>query len=525
MSKYNTKVTRSNTVTNHQGGTGFVLSDEAQLVSLLATGLSKNYYEKESDRETRLIEIMNKIASKGSEAKYFLAQAIIYARSEMGQRTVTHRAAVEMAKLVSGEPWGARFFSKRDRKAKNGGIVYRLDDMLEIAAAYEHYNKTSKTPKLSNAMKKGFKRALESADAYELSKYQAKGSKVSLVDMVNLVHPKPKNSEMEEVFKKLMTEGLSQFNTVEDKNTSAGKEVAEKILSGEIKFEDKEVALAEAKAENFRELIDSGKIGYLALLRNLRNILSADSGLVDKAGAMLTNEVAIKKSLVFPHQIDLAVEAVGSAFNTVAGRKLMEYLDTAYETSTCNLSELGFDEHTAVVVDTSASMRGGYYSNTKGSNKSPIEKAMLIGATLAKGLNADFYHFATTCEAVSYNRRDSINSIKSKGVGLIGRVGHGTAFESIFSSLTQGYKRVFIISDLQGGDSIVRGSSYQAYLRNFNVSPYIYTVDLCGYGTTMFNPANRLIQLYGYGADIYEYVKKAEVDPEMVVKKIKAIEI
>jgi hypothetical protein len=50
-------------------------------------------------------------------------------------------------------------------------------------------------------------------------------------------------------------------------------------------------------------------------------------------------------------------------------------------------------------------------------------------------------------------------------------------------------------------------------------------VDIQGYGTTMFKPGNKLVQLFGYSADIYEMIKKAEVDPKAILTEIEAIVI
>jgi hypothetical protein len=79
----------------------------------------------------------------------------VYTRSVIGQRSVTHRGAVELAKFLSGDELGKRFFTKRNRKAETGGIIHRLDDMTEIAACYMARNPGKP---LSNAIKKGFQR-------------------------------------------------------------------------------------------------------------------------------------------------------------------------------------------------------------------------------------------------------------------------------------------------------------------------------------------------------------------------------
>ena len=69
-----------------------------------------------------------------------------------------------------------------------------------------------------------------------------------------------------------------------------------------------------------------------------------------------------------------------------------------------------------------------------------------------------------------------------------------------------------------------RESSFQAYKKNHGIDPHIYSIDLCGYGNTMFK-GNRVYQLLGYSAEIYELIKKVEIDPKALIKEIEAIEI
>ena len=513
MARYNAKAKSTvTTVTNHQGGVGYKYDPKHELVAILATGLDNKYYEKAGEREQRLSNVIAEVAKKD---KLFAAKALIYARTVMGQRTVTHFGAVELAKVLSGDSLGAKFFSKRARKENKGGIVFRLDDMLEIASCY-----TARNPgkQLSNAIKKGFKAALETADEYELAKYQAKNRDLSLVDIVNLVHPKP-SEKMKPVFAKLMKGELKQFNTVEDKNTKAGQEVAAKVKSGTITAEQAKVQLDQAKEENYAELIATRKIGYLALLRNLRNILNtgAKSEIVKGACELLTDSKLIKQSLVFPHQIDLALEIMLDEFGASKARPFMEALNKAYELSIPNLTELFTSGKTAVVFDSSGSMDTAIrLVNKKSGSERAIDKAALIAATLAKGINADVYHFADSCRMIKFNPLDSVNSLKRLFTSAQGSVGYGTAFNSIMPTLGGKYDRVFVISDMQGRDRLERSSYKDAH---------VYCVDITGYGTTMFKPGEKIYQIHGYSADIYELIKKVEIDPKVLIKAIEAIEI
>jgi hypothetical protein len=520
MGKYNTKVsTPSNVVENKQGGTGIKFKPEMELVGLLATGLEGRFYEKENERESRLIQVIKEVGKKDPE---LIAKALVYARTVMGQRSVTHVGAVAALSVLSGKELGTRFFTKRDRKENKGGIVFRLDDMLEIISYYFLRNPGKPLP---NSIKRGFKRALETADAYELAKYQGKGKSVTLVDLVNMVHPKP-TEKMQETFKQLMKGELKQFNTAEDKNTKAGQEVAEKVKSGKITKAEAAVELQEAKAENWKELIVDGTLGYLALLRNLRNIVEQTNDEVFKSAMnMLTDEKRVRKSLVFPHQIDIAFEVLLNEGNfTNASRKtaLLTAVNTAYELAIPNLTELFTYGRTAVVIDTSGYMTSAISMGQKRINSRAVDKAALIGATLAKGIGADMYHFSTSCEQLSYNPLDTVNTIKN--VVINRSYGGGTDFNTIFRTLKGKYDRVFVISDMQGGDSILRNSTYQTYVKTHG-QPFVYSIDLCGYGTTMFKQNEKLINLFGYSSDIFEMVKKSEINPEQILKEIRAIQI
>jgi hypothetical protein len=558
MSKYNTKtVPVVQPTTTLQGGSGFTQTPEKELVGLLSTGLSNTYYEKETDREKRFAEVFNKVASKNPT---FAAKALVYARTVFGQRTVTHYGAVQIIKHLQGNPLGKSFFSKRDRNKKVGGIVYRLDDMHEILACY--FAKNGENASIPNSIKKGFKDAIEAADAYQLAKYQMKGKAVSLVDIVNLVHPKETTANgtvdvsKEEYLKavkgtKFETTGyltkcsdqsdgivripalhalivgvLKQFNTVEDKNSEAGQEVAAKVKAGTITRAEAEKELATAKTENFSELIKSGKIGYLALLRNLRNIVTLnDTALLDDACRLLINADFIKKSLVLPHQIDLALEVMLTEFSGNAMAKIAVALNTAYEKSVPNLAEYFNEGRTAVVLDVSGSMSTKtMIEKSKYSNSSARTKGALIAATLAKGIAADTYVFADRCARVSYNPLDSVHTLaKALASGNYG-VGGGTSWSTIFPVLANSgrYDRVFLISDEQGADSVER--SYTSYVKQFGY-PETYVINMCGYAPTMLKESTHVHRLFGYSPDVYEAAKRCELDYNAVINEINKIVI
>lgn len=559
MAKYNAKTEPvDKKTTTHQGGTGYTQRPEAELIGILATGMGNNFYEKETEREKRFKEVIGKVAKSN---KLFAAKCLIYARTIFGQRSVTHFGAVELIPFLQGDPLAKKFFTKRDKKGERGGIIWRLDDMTEILAAY--FAKNGQEASIPNSIKKGFKDAIEHADTYELAKYQMKNRGVSLVDVVNLVHPLEttkngfifvseadylkatkgtkfvgkeyvKNDKGEvqvPALRALVLGLLKQFNTVEDKNTEAGKVVAEKVKSGQITKEEAAIELNEAKTDNYKELIKTKKIGYLALLRNIRNIIKTnDAELLDKACELLVDQEFIQKSLVWPHQIDLALEVMLIEFAGRSLQKISAALGEAYEKSIPNLKNLLPEGKTAVVFDTSGSMEGGYFGGVKiegkPSNARPVDKAALIAATFAKGTGGDVYHFASSCEPIKgWNPNDSINTLKKNFASNIGRVGHGTSYSSILPKLDQvggGYDRIIIITDEQGADSFE--STYNTYKNKYG-TPYIYFINIVGYAPTMTKAGSRIFRLFGYSSDIYEKIPKLEMNINEVIDAINRIEI
>jgi len=565
MSKYNTK--RESVVqgtATHEGGAGFTQRPENELVGILSTGIAKSFYEKETDREQRLRKVIDQIAKKNP---MFAAKALVYARSVFGQRTVTHLGAVNLLPHLAGTEIGKKFFSKRNRRKNEGGVVYRLDDMTEIFACYIAKN-GGENASIPNALKKGFRDAIENADTYELAKYQMKSKGVSLVDIVNLVHPREteKNGTIDvnrvdfhkavqgtkfenlsllpiltenandtvkiPALKALVLGLLKQFNTVENTNTEAGKQVAAAVKSGELTKDEAVKVLTEKKADNFSNLIKTKKIGYLALLRNLRNIAkSGDSTLINEACDLLIQKDFIKKSLVWPHQIDLAQEILLLELSGKTLQTISRALDTAYENSIPNLMELLPEGRTAIVFDTSGSMQGGWSAGVQISmggkstkiNASPAEKAALIAGTFAKGTAGDVYHFGNTCARINgYNPNDSIGSLKREFLSHNGQCGHGTDMNSIFSTLEGKYDRVLIISDEQTQTDM--NNSLKNYSAKHGM-PYVYHINLCGYAATATKSNDRIYRVYGYSADIYEKIKDFEIDINAVINAINEIEI
>jgi hypothetical protein len=147
-----------NTV-NRQGHAAYGIDDELRLIAMLNTlKLEPQYYRSENQTMRELRDLIERI---GLKDPYFVCQAIKYSRCMRdGMRSINHLAAALVAPFISGKDYAKRFYGPYNKKTKEGGCIFRPDDMSEIKDVYAALNTTT----LSNAMKKGFAKAIETLD-------------------------------------------------------------------------------------------------------------------------------------------------------------------------------------------------------------------------------------------------------------------------------------------------------------------------------------------------------------------------
>lgn len=463
MSRFNaTKNTP--TTTNLAGGVAYEMSNEMALVSLLLTSFGDDKYYAEANDEFERLETLISACDK-----YFAAQAIVFARTVFGMRSITHVAASLLAKHIGGEEWAQRFFTM---------VVRRPDDMTEIVA----YHKMRKQ-KLSNAMKRGFAKALEGFDRYQISKYRGEGKTVKLVDIVNLCHP-VENDYNGGAISALVKGELKQEETWESMLSQAGSD------------KDK-------KREVWHSLIDAKKLGYFALLRNLRNIIQLDDDeLKNKAYGVLTNEYLIDKSLVLPFRFDTAYEEM----RKIGAIEAMRQVSRACEISCKNVPKLS--GKTLVALDVSGSMSGR-----------PSQIGSLFAAVLAKSNDVDVMTFDDRARYVAFNPDDSLMTIKSS----FRFTGGGTNFNSVFATANKRYDRIILLSDMQSWNiTYWHGNAREgikAYRRTFNPSCKFYSFDLAGYGTLSI-PEHDTYCLAGFSDKIFDIMANLESDKRALIREV-----
>ena len=124
-------------------------------------------------------------------------------------------------------------------------VVQRADELAELVALQHRLGARKMLPA---QMRKGLARAFAKFDAYQLAKYD-RDAAVKLRDVLRLVRPKPQDEAQSALWRGVKERSL------------AAPDTWEVALSG-----------GADKKEAFERLLRGGKRGYLALLRNLRNM-------------------------------------------------------------------------------------------------------------------------------------------------------------------------------------------------------------------------------------------------------------
>jgi len=484
--------------------------------------LENQFYR--SENET-MRELKGLVTACAKEDAYLTAQCIVYSRCVgEGMRSINHLAASYLAPYCAGLEWAKRFYSLWNKKTQSGGTIFRPDDMAEIIACFSAMNKT----KATNSMKKGFADAIERLDAYSILKYKS-----ALIDVINLVHPDPKQSKALVEFKgervsaiDAVIKGLAVSADIwEVANSDAGQEVAKAVKAGKITKAEGAEILKEAKAENWGALLTEGKLGTLAALRNIRSILNtvSDRATIDKLCAVLSDPNLIRQAKIMPYQIDMAGEILLAEFGSkMDGRKIAQALLIGYAAAVPNLAE-ALPGRNLVIIDRSGSMTTRMVDPNRKVQYSTscADKASLIGATIAKATNADVIQFGSTAHYTPWNFNQDVFSIARSFNADLGGTNLGTAWDLAARS-GKLYDRVFILSD----NECNRGSSYSSYtnyLRKVG-EPYVYSVDMASYGTTQLI-GDKVRFYYGYGFSMFDDIANTEFNPTYHLDKVRKIVI
>jgi 60 kDa SS-A/Ro ribonucleoprotein len=248
-----TKTARTPQPTTAPGAQAARIGKELQLQRLLNACMlwEDNFYSSGKSAAEQMAKLVHEVKAEKC------AEMAIKARVESKLRHAPLLIVREMAR------------ASKDHKALVAStlesVIQRPDEITEFVAIYW---KDKKQP-LAAQVKKGLAAAYNKFSEYQLAKYN--GDKdVKLADVMALVHAKPKDKDQGYLFAKLANKSFFP------KKTKGGFAVARTYKQfAKLETPDTWEVLLSAgadKAGTFTRLIEEGKLGAMALLRNLRKM-------------------------------------------------------------------------------------------------------------------------------------------------------------------------------------------------------------------------------------------------------------
>ena len=276
---YNDKLRCDNLTTNHEGAVAWRMTPEWELYTTVVTtmGTDDKYYEGGEVRIWRIAYLVRRVDP------VFVAQLAIYAREQMHLRSVPLLLLVELSMQHKGDSLVSRAVSR---------TIQRADEMAELLMCYQWRTQAKHLDKVSHQLLKGLAEAFNKFDEYQLAKYDRRKNKVvTMRDVLLLAHPKPKDEAQALLFRKVLDGTLETPYTWETQLSALGQR----------HFTSKEEEKA-AKREEWSKLIASNRLGYMATLRNLRNLLCLGIGYesLEKVCRFLSDETAVRRSKQLP---------------------------------------------------------------------------------------------------------------------------------------------------------------------------------------------------------------------------------
>lgn len=339
-------------------------------------------------------------------------------------------------------------------------VIQRADELGEFVSLYWR----DKKEPLSAGVKRGLAHAFAKFNAYALAKYNGGKAAVKLRDVLRLVHPKPMNKEQSDLWKMVKDDTLPTPDTWE---------VALSAAKG-----------PKAKREVWERLLTEKKLGGLAFLRNLRNMV--DVG-VDRSSIFYRFGGDFKKILPFRF---LAAVKHAPEFAT--------HLEEAMLRSAQELPKLS--GRTILLIDVSGSMDAAL------SGKSDLLRleAACAMAMLLREVSPDvrIFTFSSTTVEIPDHRGFNLNNAIIHSQSHLGTE-LGRAIQTVNPLSAE---RLIVLTDEQTSDRVDRANFPLSYIINVGADK-----NGVGYGQ------NGYVHVDGFSERIVDYIAAYEQSLSKVI--------
>ena len=363
-------------------------------------------------------------------------------------------------------------------------VMSRADEPASQLTYFLYKNKNKKN--LPNILKRSWAEKLSSLNAYQVSKYKNTG--LGMIDVVRVSHA---NSP---VLDQLMKTG-----------------------SVEVKEDDMTWENLRSAGKSWTEILDTIKIGHMALLRNLRNIFIEVNNreFCEKVLAQL--KAGVKEGKQFPFRYYSAYNAVEKDSKVNFKPLILDALEECMDISLDNMPKL--HGKTITLTDNSGSAWGTIPTEYGSVTVAEIDNLSAV-ITAMRSDEGYVGVFGDRLEIIPIKKRDGVLS-QMKYITQRGRhIGGGTEngiwlfFDKAIKN-AEHWDNIFIYSDMQAGHGGLYGinsSDYREYSCKYG--DYIDVMKLLTkYRSTINNKVNMFsVQTAGYtNVVIPEYAYRSNV--------------
>lgn len=473
---------------NQAGGIAYRDNPEMALYRQVATSLwsGDGYYEKYVDWHARFQK--NVAAAMVADARFPFALSA-FARDKRGLALRSSPIALYVEASVHPRAKGTGFIRQYAPR-----VMLRADEPAEAMAYFRHHH----TGVIPHGMLRGIADTLGNFDEYQLGKYKHTGE-ISLRDVFRLARPKPRDSREESLWRQVVKRKIATPYTWEVELSACRTDLQ--------------------KHYKWNELIHSEKLGLLALVRNLNNIIKYNAD-IEEALNQITPE-RVRGSGILPFQWYKAYRQV----EITAGRGIASQLEQAVQWSIEEVPAL--PGITLVACDNSGSM---FATTTRELTNAEIGNMMgaMALACCQEGIASTFG------ETFALARTDPQKSIMENYWKIHecgNQTGRSTNAWRVIQFLTRNrlyVDRIILLSDMQCYDSAnknmppldIESHSLAFELESYrliNPSVVLYSVNLASQDNTcQFAAGQPVVELAGWSESIFQFISSMEAGNNII---------
>ena len=461
---------------NRAGGPAFALDLKERFATRLMTCLvgEPKFY---GDTTQELVDETKRLCQQDP---MFVLQAAIYAREQMFLRT---------APLILLR-WLVPCLSRRDLTIGVQRICTRPDQLVDLM---HYYHSTQEKRTVANNLKSAIRTKLTQYSQYQLAKYPA-----GLKSLIKLSHP-PRSEDFHALIENRMAPPL----TWEVELTRHGN-----------------------KAEVWDRLLAEDAVPYMALIRNLRNILGSGANSIGLVCDRLEDPARVRGSKQFPFRFLSSLRALEQSDLKHDGRygQAIDALSKAFEISLGNLPHL--PGRTVFLIDHSGSMKRQLSSRGSVSYMDVADTLAIVGAVMCESA----LPVAFASEAAVIEVPPGLSTLKAIGAMQNIDVGYATALAKGFDllrTLSIGADRVIILSDMQAwkaSSGRFAQDVSQTWRAAHSPNAWIHSIDLAGYGTTQIQ-GGKVSLIAGWSDRVVRLLPLIEAGGDAFVQAIEGVNL